>query len=89
MAELKPCPFCGGHPNLIKSDADLTLGGIKNTQKIRVYWTVKCPRCFVKKEDVSLYSLTFDENIKVDRDGKKFVIEAWNWRGGNEVRKNG
>lgn len=83
MAELQPCPFCGGHPNLIKSDAELTFGGIKNTQKIRVYWTVKCPHCFTKKEDVSLYSITFEETLKVDRDGKKLVIEAWNRRCSN------
>lgn len=83
--ELKPCPFCGGKPNLIKSDADLTSGGIKNTQKLRVYWTVKCPHCFTKKEDVSLYSLTFEETIKVDRDGKKLVVEAWNRRAEDDI----
>ena len=80
MSELKPCPFCGGHPNLIKSNVDLTSDGIRNDQRLRVYWTVKCPHCFTKKEDVSLYSLTYAETIEVKRDGKKLVVEAWNRR---------
>ena len=80
MAELKPCPFCGGQPKLFCSGLTATTGGFKNEPRISVDWTVKCQRCFTKKEDVSLYSFEFDETIDIKRDGKRNVIELWNRR---------
>lgn len=64
MAELKPCPFCGGKRseviNLLKSDPQLELAGVTEEN-----WKVLCIDCF----GCGGVRRTADE-----------AIEAWNRR---------
>ncbi len=40
--ELKPCPFCGGKPELIQHGERFGYGSYEQTRK---YWIVKCKNC--------------------------------------------
>lgn len=74
--ELKPCPFCGVQPELILEDNLRYYKGLN----ISTCWIIKCPKCKTKKEAVSLYEFTIEEQFITKDDGRSKVIESWNRR---------
>ena len=45
MAELKPCPFCGGLPYLFEKEVEFP-------HYIGTAYTIKCDRCFASVADI-------------------------------------
>lgn len=76
MAELKPCPFCGG-----KGEFETKTSGYQNDSKIIGFY-IKCNKC--KLEQPKRYeirvSLGINGEIITDLDQRKDAVDAWNNR---------
>ena len=62
--ELKPCPFCGGTPELIEN----------NPCALVLY--IRCPKCnaMITRDTQNA------DDTKKDEDARQAVIKAWNTR---------
>ncbi len=81
MAELKPCPFCGGTKLKVdskKSNNTKWEGSAYYTSHVV---TVRCNRCFTRGPATSVW-LRHSSYGAVDA-GKEKAIEAWNRRAEN------
>ena len=83
MAELKPCPFCGG--TKLKIDQKTGSSSKWNSEKKRldklVVVTVRCNRCHTRGPTTSLWGSWIDRPIEALGDA---AIEAWNRRAEDE-----
>ena len=77
MSELKSCPFCGGHANLIKQ----TDGYKTNPVHILHGFYVECTQCGIstKTYKSDIYQDN-DGNVCIEHNGANEAIEAWNRR---------
>ena len=69
MAELKPCPFCGGEAELKKYMCSLGNDG---------YYVVECKICGAKGKAIRNTSF-------ISENDEKRAIEAWNRRADNDT----
>lgn len=80
--QLKPCPFCGGHAEMVRKQIYLDHG-----------YRVDCTQCgargtvvLVNHPKFTYYGL--DESTRyTEQQAKEKVIEAWNRRADNEKRE--
>lgn len=79
MAELKPCPFCGG--TKLKIDQKTSSSTKWNSEKGRldklVVVTVRCNKCHTRGPTTSTYAGFYDSPIKMLEEK---AIEVWNTR---------
>lgn len=81
IVELEPCPFCGIEPELTRSELNIVRAPeYGSIHCISTTWTIRCPKCFTKKEAVSLYAFQADETIRTVVDGRNKVVDLWNRR---------
>ena len=78
MAELKPCPFCGG--TKLKVDSKKSNNGKWDGNKYFVSHvvTVRCNRCFTRGPATSVWLRTNEYGAA--KKGEGAAIEAWNRR---------
>lgn len=79
MAELKPCPFCGGTKLKIDQKKSSTTKWNKETgrlEKLTVV-TVRCNKCHTRGPTTSMYAGWYDYPTKVLEEK---AIEVWNTR---------
>lgn len=79
MAELKPCPFCGG-------EAEIAYGNIYISRVV----SVRCTKCRAKTNFVWIdhpnmsYTGGLDESTRyTEQQAENRAIEAWNRRAGD------
>lgn len=76
MAELKPCPFCGG-----KAEFKTNSSGYNNDSRI-IGFGIKCNKCGLehpKRYEVRI-SLGKNGEIITDLDQRIRAIDEWNYR---------
>lgn len=84
MAELKPCPFCGGYP-LSGVEFYESCGGIDD---IKLKATIYCPKCHInrgyvfKATDVNPVPF-FDYEVAFDK-----AISKWNERAKDDIGRS-
>lgn len=78
MAELKPCPFCGGKPISRISFRTSPSGTIKASVDV----SIRCPECGCSRNKVLELCDTTFEKARCAMEG---AIEAWNRRATNET----
>lgn len=78
MAELKPCPFCGGTKLKIDSKRTFQYGGKKHCSV-----TVRCMKCHARSPVVGINMP--DGRYNEREICESAVIEAWNRRGDNDT----
>lgn len=69
MAELKPCPFCGG------KNIRINAYGFG-------YYAIECLDCYVETARYKSVSKYLEGNLPIEKKAKK-AIEAWNRRADN------
>ena len=74
MAELKPCPFCGGKPYL-----ETNHRAFIKAQTTKVAY-VRCRNCNARTER---FALTDFGHTSFSEEANKKAIEAWNRRANN------
>lgn len=82
MEKLKPCPFCGGIPELTHRISK-TLGA-----EIEIEWSIRCPFCFCRRVRIGNYNVGNDGKLYLAEvnvaDARSEVIKAWNRRANDE-----
>lgn len=73
MAELKPCPFCGGQAE------------VKNVSKTgKPHWCVICCACGARGRETKSFGTANTKDKKklayFENEGKMWAIQAWNRR---------
>ena len=78
MEKLKPCPFCGGIPELTHRTSK-TLGA-----EIEIEWSIRCPFCLCLRARIGHYNVGNDGKLYLAEvnvsDARSEVIKAWNRR---------
>lgn len=82
MEKLKPCPFCGGIPELTHRTSK-HLGA-----EIEIEWSIRCPFCFCQRVRIGRYNVGNDGKLYLAEvnvgDARNEVIKAWNRRAKDE-----
>lgn len=83
MDKLKPCPFCGGKPEILRDTS------FNSHFRYKVWVWIKCPKCDIKTKAFDSYIMDWnpyttekdqEEAVKIP---KAKVIEVWNKRSEN------
>ena len=79
MAELKPCPFCGGTKLKIDQKKSSTRKWNKETSRLEklTVVTVRCNQCHTRGPTTSMYADVYDRPTRLL---EKAAIKAWNTR---------
>lgn len=80
MAELKPCPFCGGKATFFETTETLKLK--KGDIQLKVA-TVMCNGCIA-----GISRSNFKEDLKHSGEYRSKVVAAWNRRKSNGTHKD-
>lgn len=78
MAELKPCPFCGGTKLKVDSKRSNNTRWEAGKPIAAHVVTVRCKRCFARGPATSV--LLGEHEYGAIRKGEESAIEAWNRR---------
>ena len=78
MAELKPCPFCGGTKLKVDSKRSNNTRWKDGKRFSSHVVTVRCNRCFARGPATSV--LLGSHEYAATRKGEDAAIEAWNRR---------
>ena len=82
MEKLKPCPFCGGIPELTHRTAK-PIGA-----EIEIEWSIRCPFCFCQRKRIGHYNVGNDGKLYLAEvnvaDARSEVITVWNRRANDE-----
>ena len=78
--ELKPCPFCGGKPQLC------TLSNSSSHFGVGFEFEIACTSCKIKLPNRFEILLHLEENgeLKITKDDREIAVAAWNRRVTNE-----
>lgn len=75
MAELKPCPFCGGEAKMI------CLSSVNDTDGISKIFQIVCDHCDTKQDAFKISAIIRNNGtFEFDNTGKVKAIEKWNRR---------
>ena len=79
MAELKPCPFCGGTKLKIDQKTSSSTKWKPETKRCEplVVVTVRCNKCHARGPTTSMYAGWRDKPTELLAEK---ATEAWNWR---------
>lgn len=74
--ELKPCPFCGAKPTILKLSGGYDAGRKDNYGN----FTITCERCGIRFQTFVVSSIIADDGELLITNTKSKAIEAWNRR---------
>ena len=76
MSNLKPCPFCGAKPTIVKLNGGYDAGRKDNYGN----FAITCERCNIRFQTFVVSSILKDDGELFITDTKSKAIEAWNRR---------
>jgi Lar family restriction alleviation protein len=76
MSELKPCPFCGKEPTIVKLNGGYDAGRKDNYGN----FAISCEKCGLRFQTFCVSAILKDDGELFITDTKSKAIEAWNRR---------
>lgn len=74
--ELKPCPFCGGKPSIVKMNGGYDAGRKDNYGN----FCISCEKCGIRFQTFVVSLILKDDGEAIITNTKNKAIEAWNRR---------